>query len=490
MSHASNGAVSEGRLLDLTVDLMKPFRATSPSSISGSRELSVLLLGFVLAVACFMGLTLYADTRLEVIAQRSHEVSDNAMPSIVALDTVRRGLAEIRFEADEAAEGDLGRLESLESHVSATDVAWRHYLALPVFEGEPQLQEYARVRMERATRVVDKVRTSVELGALYEADAWATKELEPALREADDALMHLIQFNHDRGRATAFEADQTWSRARRLSILADLVCALLTGALAWLGFRSTRRFMAMQKTRADELEAFASRVAHDVRGPLTPALFALQMFEREFANDDRRRPMAERGTRSLRRVDQLVGDLLQFARAAAAPDRDAHASLSSVVSGVTQDLEPQAAASRVRLEVSEVPACSVACAPGVLSSIVMNLVSNAIKYMPPDSAHRVVSVRTSIDGAFVRIEVADTGAGLPEAVHEKIFEPYVRVDQKQPGLGLGLATVRRLVEAHRGRVGVRSHEGTGALFWVALPLCRSTPLEDGSLAKTPRLPVG
>jgi signal transduction histidine kinase len=182
--------------------------------------------------------------------------------------------------------------------------------------------------------------------------------------------------------------------------------------------------------------------------------------------------------------------LLQFARSAAAPDSNAHASVASVISGVAQDLEPQAAAARVRIEVSETPACSVACAPGVLSSIVMNLVSNAIKYMPPDAELRVVSVRTRVEGAWVRIEVADTGAGLPAAVHERIFEPYVRVDQRQPGLGLGLATVRRLVDAHRGQVGVQSQEGTGALFWVALPLHAATACDDSGMAKPARFPTG
>src|SRR5262249_18027981 len=129
-SHAKNGALSRGRLVDLTVDFMKPFRASSPSSISGSRELSVLLLGFVLAVACFMGLTLYADTRLAVIAERSHEVSDNAMPSIVALDTVRRDLAAIQYDLREAAHGDRERIHTLDGHLVASDAAWRHYLEM------------------------------------------------------------------------------------------------------------------------------------------------------------------------------------------------------------------------------------------------------------------------------------------------------------------------------------------------------------------------
>jgi signal transduction histidine kinase len=109
--------------------------------------------------------------------------------------------------------------------------------------------------------------------------------------------------------------------------------------------------------------------------------------------------------------------------------------------------------------------------------------------MPPDAPERAVGLQVTIDNGYARIEVADTGGGLPEAMHHRIFEPYVRMDRKQPGLGLGLATVRRLVDAHRGRVGVQSREGTGALFWFALPLYRSGISEDDRVAKASRLPA-
>jgi signal transduction histidine kinase len=469
--------------------VMKPLRGTSNSRNPGWREVSVLLIGFVLAVACFMGLTLYADTRLAILAERSHEVSDNALPSIIELLAVQRGLGQIQVDLREASLGDREQIRALPAHVSASEDAWRHYLELPRFKGERELQEFAGVRLDRARRAIDRIQASIEVGALREAEVWVKKELEPAVRDADEALAELIHFNHRQGAEAAADTDRLWSRTRRWSIVADIVCALLTGALAWLGFRSTRRFMSMQRLRADELEAFASRVAHDVRGPLTPALFTLQMFEREFATDDRRRPMAERGIRSLRRVDQLVGDLLTFARSAATPDGDAHATLAPVIGGVVQDLEAQAAAARVRIEVAEIPPYSVACAPGVLSSVVMNLVSNAVKYMPPEAAERAIGIQVTIDDGYAKIEVADTGAGLPEAVHERIFEPYVRMDQKQPGLGLGLATVRRLVDAHRGKVGVQSREGTGAVFWFALPLYRSGASEDDRVAKASRVPA-
>jgi len=65
--------------------------------------------------------------------------------------------------------------------------------------------------------------------------------------------------------------------------------------------------------------------------------------------------------------------------------------------------------------------------------------------------------------------VQDTGPGIPSEKKGALFEPYVRGESNQPGIGLGLATVKRLTEAHGGRVGVESSPGAGSTFWFELP---------------------
>ena len=99
------------------------------------------------------------------------------------------------------------------------------------------------------------------------------------------------------------------------------------------------------------------------------------------------------------------------------------------------------------------------------------------------SALRQVHVRISPRHDRVRFEVEDTGPGLPPELMSTAFDPYVRgAGTAEPGLGLGLATVRRLVEGHDGRYGVSSRPGEGALFWFELPACepppRITPIES------------
>jgi signal transduction histidine kinase len=110
------------------------------------------------------------------------------------------------------------------------------------------------------------------------------------------------------------------------------------------------------------------------------------------------------------------------------------------------------------------------CSAGALTSMVSNLVRNAIKYIGGAPVRRV-KVACKVRPSSVLIEVEDTGPGLPVGIEATVFEPYVRGSsaRDKPGLGLGLATVRRLAQGHGGRAGVTSRPGVGCTFWVELP---------------------
>jgi signal transduction histidine kinase len=101
--------------------------------------------------------------------------------------------------------------------------------------------------------------------------------------------------------------------------------------------------------------------------------------------------------------------------------------------------------------------------------MVTNLVSNAVKFMG-DAVLRRITIRAHQVGRDVEIDVSDTGPGIPPALGTKVFQPYVRGDTKVPGSGLGLATVRKLAESHRGAVGVDQTPEGGAHFWFRLPI--------------------
>jgi signal transduction histidine kinase len=135
------------------------------------------------------------------------------------------------------------------------------------------------------------------------------------------------------------------------------------------------------------------------------------------------------------------------------------------------DLAPEIESSRIAFSTQMPSTLEVRCSAGPLLSVIGNLLRNAIKFMnDTPSDPRAIAVRVLDGGSSVHVEIEDTGPGIPPGTVDKIFEPYVRgAPAAQPGIGLGLATVKRIVEAHGGRVGVYAARNRGCCFWFELP---------------------
>ena len=142
--------------------------------------------------------------------------------------------------------------------------------------------------------------------------------------------------------------------------------------------------------------------------------------------------------------------------------------MRAVATGLVEELRPFAAQRQAILRIDDLPDCAVACSPGVLLSVLGNLLRNGLKYLGKAETRQVL-LRARRRRGRVLFEVEDTGPGIPAQLGTRIFEPYIRgPDTGAPGLGLGLATVKRLVESHRGSLGVRAGARGGALFWFEL----------------------
>jgi signal transduction histidine kinase len=219
-----------------------------------------------------------------------------------------------------------------------------------------------------------------------------------------------------------------------------------------------------------ELDAFARRVAHDLTGPLAPMRGYLTLIRRSGAvREEGALEMLGLCESSAVRMGELIEALLRFCRAGTRSEPTV-AELDTAVSTLLLEVSQTAAAQGVALERELVSGVAVDCPGQLLQLIAQNLLSNAVKYSAGRPGARV-RVRVGTAGPDAVLEVEDNGMGLSEAARASLFQPFFRAAEARglPGHGLGLATVKRLVEAHGGSIAVRSREGAGTQVTVRFP---------------------
>ena len=286
---------------------------------------------------------------------------------------------------------------------------------------------------------------------------------------------------NDRG-ATQSLAGFATIRQRLVLILLGLGLAAVAGTIVvgrWSVRQITRREVEMTlaasrlEARNNELDAFAGRVAHDIRGGLATIALATTALAAKVSRDDRAMQILLRGTQSM---EALVEDLLALARVEAFVR--GRCDPSAVVTQVVQDLAPRIEEKRVTLRVSVAPA-EVACSEGLLRQAVTNLVDNAVKYRRPEVTPTVEISGTPRDGTY-DLRVSDNGMGMSEDEIHRVTQPFYRSPRTRnvPGTGLGLSIVNRVAEASRGKLTVDTRLGEGSTFIVHLPLAADSELGE------------
>ena len=309
------------------------------------------------------------------------------------------------------------------------------------------------------------------------------EEVSPRRDELDSALHSLTELQ-ERELAAATEAARgTVSRSYRWLTAFGAIFAAVAAFLGWqLGravrtLRRQREELAGFATRMErinqDLDAFAGRIAHDLKNALSPIPVTTRLL-RNGPPPERQSQLVDRIDRSLERSLAMMDGLLAFSRSTAAPG--ASSSVVAALDDALDQLTPLRAKVDATLE-TEVEDGMVACSRELCSVILLNLIGNALKFMA-GRPERKVEGRIHFDGAFCKMVVGDTGPGIPPSALSKIFDPFYRVPSTvAPGSGIGLATVARIVGAHHGTVEVRSTVGVGSTFCVRLPMARKATSE-------------
>ena len=245
---------------------------------------------------------------------------------------------------------------------------------------------------------------------------------------------------------------------------------------------TTRRLMvanARLATSDERLAAFAGQVSHDLKNPLTAVTMSLEMAleEADEAEDaDMLVSLLDRAARGADRMQSMINDLLAFARGGSAPEV-AEVDLDGLVGEVLEGLAPVLGAAVV--ESGDLPI--VPGDPVQLRTVVQNIVANALKFSREGVDPHIGITADQLDGHW-RVQVTDNGRGVAEEKRALVFEPFARIDKSVPGTGIGLATCRRIVEAHGGRIGLTGAPGGGSTVWFLLP---AEPQPDGATGSVP-----
>ena len=213
-----------------------------------------------------------------------------------------------------------------------------------------------------------------------------------------------------------------------------------------------------------ELVIWAS---HDLRTPLANMQAMLEAVEDGLAPPDDYLPALRDQVHAL---SLLVDDLFELVRIdSGALTLELHeAQLAGLVDGCLRGVAAEALARHVELESRVDSTLVVRCAPEKVERVLQNLLANALRHTPSDGS---VAVYVHSEPDAVRVTVEDTGDGLDEDAHERMFERFWRGDPARSarGAGLGLAIARGLVEAHGGRIWAESRPGGGARVSFTLP---------------------
>ncbi len=287
-----------------------------------------------------------------------------------------------------------------------------------------------------------------------------------ALVAADKAVKPLASLE----RATAAVAAGDLS-TRLLTRPRDDFSGLITAFNRMVAELSRSRSSMAHAEKLSAWQDIAQKLAHEIKNPLTPIrLSAERVLKRHRTSPGSASEIIEPAMLSIiQEVDGLSALLEEFRDFARLPEPQAE---WTDLGGVAAEVARSFASSHpgVRIELEGVPAGMVIRADrGHLRQMFMNLFMNAIEAM---SGQGRVSVRSDLvkrsDSSYCRIQVSDTGPGIPADIRERLFTPYFTTKEK--GTGLGLSIVEHIVMDHKGEIWFESGEGAGTTFFIDLPV--------------------
>lgn len=232
------------------------------------------------------------------------------------------------------------------------------------------------------------------------------------------------------------------------------------------------RLKRLENLRKD----FAANVSHELKTPITAITGSVEtLIGGAMSKPDDAKRFLNIIQKHADRLNAIIEDLLNLSRLEEESEKQQitfeEVDLFNALHSAVSACQAKAERSKIKIETDCQSKITAHVNQILLEEAVINLVDNAIAYSEPDS---IVTVRCSIDEAYVKIDVIDEGCGIPREHHERLFERFYRVDparsRGQGGTGLGLAIVKHIMQVHDGQVAVKSIPGEGSTFTLLFPI--------------------
>ncbi|HEY4362183.1 MAG TPA: HAMP domain-containing sensor histidine kinase [Bryobacteraceae bacterium] len=228
----------------------------------------------------------------------------------------------------------------------------------------------------------------------------------------------------------------------------------------------------LSSERLATIGRMASTISHDLRHPLTAILAYAEFLSEADLNDAKRKDFYQEIRIAVNRMTDELNSLLGFSKEQK-PLRPGFGRFSEIIERAIQGVRVLPEFVSIEITVSMEGDCTGWFDAGKAERVFLNLLYNACEAVPHDSGKIAVSCRTTGQGTEIR--VADNGPGIPVAIRDTLFQPFVSSDKEQ-GIGLGLTVVQKLMQDHNGQVSVEGTGPEGTVFKLLFPA--TTPAQS------------
>lgn len=218
----------------------------------------------------------------------------------------------------------------------------------------------------------------------------------------------------------------------------------------------------ISKNRLMAIGMAAGKIIHDIKSPLTVIVLTAQILENLFPNGAE---FTESIIKQTKMIDQMVREILDFARGQESPPVIQRVDLEHLLRDLKETYGHTLKSRNIEFKINNQVREAVYFDENKIRRVILNLLKNASEAIADAGS---IQINATLQAGWLQISIVDDGSGIPEHLHERLFEPFV-TEGKSHGTGLGLAICRKIVNEHKGRLEFQPNQPQGTRFDIRIP---------------------